>query len=106
MAYTRSVMDEPTLTVFAEFHAHPGKEDELRGLLQGLIEPTREEPGCLQYDLHADNDEPGRFLFFERWTSMARLQAHLGSPHFTAFQSRSAGLAAEPPRIVFASRIG
>ena len=99
-------MDEATLTVFAEFRANPGREEELGGLLKGLIEPTRKEQGCLQYDLHADNDKPGHFLFFEKWTSMALLQAHLGSPHLTAFQARSAGLVAEPPRIVFASRIG
>ena len=99
-------MDEPLLTVIAEFHAKPGKEEELGGLLKALIEPTRKEPGCVQYDLHIDNDKAGHFLFFENWTSMAHLQKHLGSPHLTAFQARSAALLEEPLRIVFASRIG
>ena len=106
MAYTRSSMDKPPLTVFAEFHAKPGREEELRGLLMGLLEPTRKEQGCLRYDLHRDNDKPGHFLFFENWTSMALLQAHLASPHLTSFQARSADLLEEPLRIVFASRIG
>jgi quinol monooxygenase YgiN len=99
-------MDKSSLTVFAEFHAKPGSEQALGELLKGLIEPTRKEQGCLRYDLHVDNDKPGHFLFFEDWVSMALLQAHLGSPHLTALQSQSAGLVAEPPRIVFASRIG
>ena len=99
-------MDKTPLTVFAEFHAKPGREEELRGLLMGLLEPTRKEQGCLRYDLHRDNDKPGHFLFFEDWTSMALLQAHLASPHLTAFQARSADLLEESLRIVFASRIG
>jgi quinol monooxygenase YgiN len=37
---------------------------------------------------------------------MALLDAHLGSPHLTDLQTRSADLVAEPPRIVLASRIG
>jgi quinol monooxygenase YgiN len=99
-------MNEPALTVIAEFHAKPGREEELGGLLKGLLEPTRKERGCVQYDLHVDNDKPGHFLFVENWASMALLQAHLGSPHLTAFQARSADLLDEPLRIVFASRIG
>jgi quinol monooxygenase YgiN len=99
-------MDKPALTVFAEFHAKPGREEELVGLLKGLLEPTRKERGCLQYDLHADNDKPGHFLFFENWASVELLQAHLGSPHLTAFQAQAAELLDGPLRIVFASRIG
>jgi len=58
----------------------------------------------VQYDLHADIGSPGHFLFFENWTSMAHLQAHLGSPHFADFQARSTELLAKPQRIVFARR--
>ena len=99
-------MDEPLLTVIAEFYAKPGSEEELDGLLKGLIEPTRKESGCVQYDLHVDNDNAGHFLFFENWASRAHLEEHVRSPHFTAFQARSAGLLVEPARAVFASRIG
>ena len=99
-------MDEPLLTVVAESYAKPGREEELGELLKGLIPPTRKETGCVQYDLHVDNDRPGHFLFLEHWTSLAHLQAHLASPHFAAFQARSAELLAEPPRIVLTKRIG
>ncbi|MBZ5586845.1 MAG: antibiotic biosynthesis monooxygenase [Acidobacteriia bacterium] len=98
-------MAEPSLTVFAEFRAKPGNEQELGGLLRRLIEPTRQERGCLQYELHVDDEQPGHFLFYETWTSMAELEAHAASPHFTDFQTRSAHLLAEPLRIVFASRV-
>ncbi len=99
-------MADTLLTVFAEMYAKPGRENDLRQALMGLIERTRTEPGYVQYDLHEDNDDPGHFLFYENWTSQEKLNAHLASAHLTAFEARSEELLAEPARIVLATRIG
>jgi len=99
-------MDEPLLTVIAEFWARPASEEALRALLMGLVAPSRKEPGCVQYDLHVDNKEAGHFLFYENWRSQAALDEHVATPHFKDFQARAASLVREPPRAVFASRIG
>ncbi len=98
-------MADPILTVFAEIRANPGKEEVVREVLQGLVEPTRKEEGCLQYVLHADNDDAGHFVFYEDWTSMAHLQAHIATPHMKAFLARSEELMAEPLRVVFTTRV-
>jgi quinol monooxygenase YgiN len=97
---------ESPLTVFAEFYAKAGKENELRKLLLGLIGPTRKEKGYVQYDLHADNENPAHFFFFEKWTSKALLDAHLAAPHLTAFAAKADALLAQPRRVVLGSRIG
>ena len=98
-------MPEPHLTVFAEMHAKPGKEHELRRALIGLIEPTRREAGCVQYDLHVDREDPRHYFFYENWTSKKELDAHLASPHLKAFVAISDELLAEPLRIVLATRV-
>ena len=94
------------LIVFAEMFAKPGKENDLRKAVLGLIGPTRKEKGCLQYDLHADNENPAHFFFYERWASKEDLDAHSASPHLTAFGARSDELLAQPRRLVLATRIG
>jgi quinol monooxygenase YgiN len=94
------------LTVVAEMAAKPGKEDDLRRALTALIEPTRKEEGCVQYDLHVATDSPGRFVFYENWTSRELLDRHLASPHLKAFGAMAGDLLAEPPRILTYSRIG
>lgn len=94
------------LTVVAEIVAKPGREEELRRRLLALIEPTRKEEGCLQYDLHADNDAPGRFLFYENWTSEELLERHLAAPHLEEFKAVAGELLAEPLRILRMTRIG
>ena len=98
-------MRERLLSVVAELVAKPGKEDEVRRHLIGFVEPTRKEEGCVQYDLHESNEEPGRFFFYENWTSDELLQKHLASPHISAFREVAGELLAHPPRIVKVTRI-
>jgi quinol monooxygenase YgiN len=50
--------------VIARSVARKGNEDELRVLLQGMLVPTRDEPGCKSYELY-ESDSTGRFYFDE-----------------------------------------
>jgi len=93
------------LTVVAEFQAIAGKEAEARAALLALIEPTRKEQGCVQYDLHVLNDQPGRFLFYENWSSRADLDRHAASAHLTELGTKIPGLFVAPPRVDFFTRI-
>lgn len=98
-------MSQSHLTVIAEIVAKPGKEEEVRRYVTGFVEPTRKEEGCIQYDLHVSNDEPGRFVFYETWESEELLQKHLASPHIQAFRAVAGELAAAPTRMLRATRI-
>lgn len=72
--------------VVAHFRAKPGKEDDLERLLLSLVEPTRQERGCLLYDLHRDLQDPSQFLFYEIWANREVWDAHMASPHLDAFK--------------------
>ncbi len=87
------------LTVVAQIQAKPGKEEDVRRLLLTLIEPTRKEEGCVQYDLHVHTGDPGRFVFYENWTSREHLDRHLASPHLAAAVALAGDLLAAPPSI-------
>jgi quinol monooxygenase YgiN len=87
------------LTVVADMQAKPGKEDALRRAVLGLIEPTRREDGCVQYDLHVHTSDPSRFVFYENWTSQAHLDRHAASAHIQEFRTAIADLLVAPPRI-------
>ena len=76
------------LTVIAHLRARPGKEDELRAVLEALVEPTTGEKGYVNYDMHEAVDEPGLFYFYENWESAQDLDTHLSSPHLQAFAAR------------------
>ena len=67
-------MSSKPITVIATFQANPGKEAELQKALASLVTPTRQEAGCINYDLHVSAEYPSRFLFHETWTSRAHLE--------------------------------
>jgi quinol monooxygenase YgiN len=99
------VMNTKPLTVVAILKAKPGHETALRQALLAAVPPTRKEKGCLNYDLHEVQNEPGRFLFHENWTSRAELDAHIASPHIKALFAKFDALLAEPAQLVFCDRI-
>lgn len=83
------------LTVAAQIKAKPGKEQELRQALQALVQPTRGEEGVIDFNLHAANEEPGLFLFYENWKSKEDWDRHLKSPHIQAFLEKKDELVAD-----------
>lgn len=80
-----------TLTIIATIRAAAGKADLVHAELTKLVAPTREEAGCIQYDLHRDNNDPSHFVFYENWESRALWQAHMAAPHLAAYLSATEG---------------
>ena len=56
--------------------------------LTDVVAPTRQEDGCLFYDLHVAADDPSKFLFHESWASNAHHEAHDRTPHIQRLRSR------------------
>jgi quinol monooxygenase YgiN len=81
--------------VIARFVARKGKEDQLRILLQSMLDPTHAEPGCKAYELY-ESDSHGRFYLYERWESQATLDQHAASPHFKQLEQTAPELVKEP----------
>ncbi|WGS51363.1 antibiotic biosynthesis monooxygenase [Paraburkholderia sp. D15] len=74
------------IAVVAISVAKPGHEEQVLAALKGLIAPTLQEAGALQYELHRDVQEPRRFVFIERWASQEALAVHAKSAHVEAFK--------------------
>lgn len=73
------------LTIVANVHANPDQVDLVKAELEKLVPITRAEEGCIQYDLHRDNDNPAHFMFFEIWESRELWQTHMNAPHLAVY---------------------
>ena len=73
------------LTIVANIRAKADKVELVKAELLKLIDTTRGEDGCVNYDLHQDNENPAHFLFYENWTSRELWQQHMGAPHLAAY---------------------
>jgi len=81
----------PQLTIVASITAKPDAIELVKSELAKLVAPTLAERGCLQYDLHQDNENPAHFLFYENWESRELWQAHMASQHLRGYMAATAG---------------
>lgn len=79
------------LTIIAKILVKEEKRDFVKSEMLKLIEPTRAEEGCINYDLHQDNENPNLFLFFENWTSRELWQAHIKNTHIAVYRKATEG---------------
>jgi quinol monooxygenase YgiN len=80
-----------TLTIIARIEAKKESVELVTAELIKLIETTRKEEGCIQYDLHQDNDRPEVFFFYENWESRELWQAHMGNAHLAEYMAATEG---------------
>ncbi|EIK94191.1 antibiotic biosynthesis monooxygenase [Pseudomonas sp. M47T1] len=63
----------------------PHMADAFRSLFLGYVEASRSEPGCIEYHMLRDLNDPTLFVFYEIWASKTDLDVHSGLPHMAAF---------------------
>ncbi|MBH3425984.1 MULTISPECIES: putative quinol monooxygenase [Pseudomonas] len=97
-------MSKPLISI-AVLKAKPGQEQALKAGLLGLVEPTRTEPGNLDYVLFELRDEPGTFYMREAFKDQAALDAHFAMPYFQRFAATADDLLQEPLKLIFLEQV-
>jgi quinol monooxygenase YgiN len=92
-------MRKDTLRVVARIKALPDKVDAVRSILIELIEPTREEQGCLVYELLQNKSDPTDFTFIEEWEGNPSLNSHAASDHMKSVGAKLRDVLAAPTDI-------
>lgn len=79
------------LTIVANIIAKADKVELVKTELLKLIDVTRAEEGCINYNLHQDNDNPAHFMFYENWISRELWQTHMGNQHLKDYMAATDG---------------
>ena len=74
--------------------------------IRTCVRLTRQEKGCLLYNCHKDLNVPGRFVFFEQWTSLEALANHEKTPHFLALAEALKTYLAAPLQVSVLQELG
>lgn len=75
------------LTIVANITAKSKNINLVKTELIKLIDITRMEEGCINYDLHQNNDNSAHFMFFENWESRELWQAHMEGQHLKDYMT-------------------
>jgi quinol monooxygenase YgiN len=84
------------VSVVVKVTARPDKASEMRAVVLKLARDSREEDGCIRYDVLQNAAEPHVFVLVEEWTSKAHLEAHNLTPHVHDAVMKATPLAAAP----------
>jgi len=85
-------MKDKKLTIVAKIIANQEHIELVKTGLINLIETTKKEEGCINYDLHQDNEKKHIFLFYENWTSWELWQKHMKNSHIAEFTKATEGV--------------
>jgi len=88
-----------TVKVIARITALSDQCEAMALMLMVLVEPTRKEEGCINYQFLQNTTDPGDFTFVEEWVSGSAIDAHLLTPYVHEAFSRAKPLLAKEPDI-------
>ena len=88
-------MNNQKLSIIARITAKEEKRDLVKSELLKLIEPTRAEKGCINYDLHQDNENKKHFVFYENWESRELWLTHMDNQHLKDYMMATEGCVTE-----------
>jgi quinol monooxygenase YgiN len=70
------------MVVIAKLKAKAGAEAKMEEALRGMVAKVSQEDGTLTYTLHRAQQDPGVFLFYEKYKDADALKAHSATPYF------------------------
>ncbi len=68
---------------------YTAKEDKLKkfkALVSSMVLPSRQEDGCLKYNVYQYENQPTYFLVIEAWSDEEFLEGHKASKHYLHFK--------------------
>ena len=61
--------------------------EELKVLLETMIEASRAEDGCLLYNIYQLKNKPTEFVVVETWKNSDKLKGHQNTPHYKHYKA-------------------
>ena len=76
------------LVIIAEFEVEADKLEQFLELARtDASQSVANEPGCRQFDVTLDREQPNRVVLYEVYEDAAAFDAHLETPHLAAFRA-------------------
>jgi quinol monooxygenase YgiN len=77
------------IAIIGEFTTKPGAFDEFYGLMLKHAAASRDEPGCLRFDVVVPFKSENRLLIYEMYEDQAALDGHAGTERIKAHREKT-----------------
>jgi quinol monooxygenase YgiN len=85
--------------VLARITVQPDAAEQALAILRELAAQSRQESGCISYQLYQQSRQPQVFQTVEQWRDQASVDAHMSTAHVAAAIVAAGPLFAAPPEI-------
>ena len=92
-------MNEEKIVLIARLKVKPDSVESAKRAALAIVEDSRAETGCINYDFHQAIDDEAVFVWHETWANKAAIEAHGASEHFRNFSEQIKDLIDEPLQI-------
>jgi quinol monooxygenase YgiN len=89
------------IVVVGRVRTDSDKRAELVRIGTRVASASRQEPGCISYQVCQDKEDEDAFVFIEQWESDEALQAHFTTPHISEFMAAIQATIVGPPDVKF-----
>jgi quinol monooxygenase YgiN len=74
-----------SVVLIVKWIAEDGKQDEIAEILRLMRPLTRQEPGCVSYDVYRSTEDPHDFMLVELYQDQAAVTAHTEADYFRRY---------------------
>lgn len=75
------------ITKKVTFIAKEDSIDEMKALLKTMVEPSKNEKGCLFYEIYQLKENRAKFVVIESWENEESLEGHKTTEHYKHYKS-------------------
>jgi quinol monooxygenase YgiN len=89
VAFVKKSVKDPNkpFTLIVGVKVKEGASDKFESAFAKCIKATREEKGCIRYELNRGTENTAQYQVYERWKTVADLEAHLKTDHIKELRS-------------------
>ncbi len=98
-------MNDEKVVLFARLKVKADKIEEAKSAALKIVADSRNEAGCINYDIHQSVEDESLFFWHETWANKAALDEHFATTFFGEFFKVVEEIAAEPPQINLTRKI-
>lgn len=98
-------MNEEKIVLIARLKVKADRIEEAKAAALKIVADSRNEAGCINYDIHQSIEDETVFFWHETWANKAAIDEHFATPFFQEFFAVVGEVAAEPPQINLTRKI-
>jgi quinol monooxygenase YgiN len=98
-------MNDDKIVLIARLKVKADKVEQARSAALAIVVASRNEAGCINYDIHQSIEDETVFFWHETWANKAAIDEHFATPFFQEFFAVVGEVAAEPPQINLTRKI-